>query len=662
MIKIHQTLHGYNQGHHLLAATTLLKSSDDVQLMSLMSDWSGLDGRFGQDVSYLTAYPLSETYYVIAMTWYANEMPRPGCVWTHSLLIRQDELDKFADFKNLRKLFRRPERNDNYAAYNNVIEFEDNSPKNGYGDFPLPDVNIARVYIELMRRSCPQTYRLSKADDIYQELILHFMNYIPGGILQRLSFSSGSAMPRFLGQEPFDLQFVLDCSKNFDELTEDLTESTLIEYIDYAISHGDDEIRDLLQMFAYDIDGSAEKWIKIITLFVHLYFINRTDEAKKTSAFLGLMEEIGKGFPGQEEGVLVKKRFALPEITGLMIDNYQFLVECATNDIFKVFSSKQVHLEQRIRDILTEGGHKLFFDLILEIYERGLKTEIGLILFLSATKIMDIADFKRLLEENYLALISMLPYDNQIINNKVWIEAPRESFEHIFTLFCVKPPESFNYWTELFDAVIKNESLILDGALQQMWKHVENPVVRMLTLLNQGEKHRFLSPSISEKCGEHKEDMIRWLKCNQIQNEDVARLYMRHFLPESEYVTKSSPADWEHFVMRGKISDASYYVYLYNLSFCWQDSDLAFEYFRIAFYPLYVLAQADNLSDRYWEQIAKNTVSLWIADWDRCKKMRLTAARRASVSGVGEDILRNFTPDAELNKEILKYYVRTKRN
>ena len=55
-----------------------------------------------------------------------------------------------------------------------------------------------------------------------------------------------------------------------------------------------------------------------------------------------------------------------------------------------------------------------------------------------------------------------------------------------------------------------------------------------------------------------------------------------------------------------------------------------------------------------------NTVSLWIADWDKCKKMRLMVARRARVLEMEDDELLNFTPDYELNQEILKYYIRMK--
>ena len=39
-------------------------------------------------VDYYTGYPLENgEKYVIAKTWYAYEMKRPGCVWTHSIVL-----------------------------------------------------------------------------------------------------------------------------------------------------------------------------------------------------------------------------------------------------------------------------------------------------------------------------------------------------------------------------------------------------------------------------------------------------------------------------------------------------------------------------------------------------------------------------------------------
>ena len=85
-LQLHQALHGYADGHQQLALSTALKPRDQKKLLTF-SDISGSGARFGEE-GYLTGYPLSESgFFALGRTWPAPEMPRPGCVWTHTLLI-----------------------------------------------------------------------------------------------------------------------------------------------------------------------------------------------------------------------------------------------------------------------------------------------------------------------------------------------------------------------------------------------------------------------------------------------------------------------------------------------------------------------------------------------------------------------------------------------
>src|SRR5450830_1417399 len=119
---LHQSLHGYADGHRQIAMSTSLKPNDTKTLMTL-SDSSGPNARF-PDSGYLTGYPLVESgYYVLARTWAAPEMPRPGCVWTHSLLIDFSDLAILPEMSELLRFFRRPSL-DNFASYGTGLVFE----------------------------------------------------------------------------------------------------------------------------------------------------------------------------------------------------------------------------------------------------------------------------------------------------------------------------------------------------------------------------------------------------------------------------------------------------------------------------------------------------------------------------------------------------------
>ena len=105
--ELHQALHGYADGHHQLALSTSLKPRDQKRLLAL-SDISGTSVGIGT-AGYLTGYPLSESgFFALGRTWLASEMVRPGCVWTHTLLIDFTDLAGLETLTGLLGMFRRP--------------------------------------------------------------------------------------------------------------------------------------------------------------------------------------------------------------------------------------------------------------------------------------------------------------------------------------------------------------------------------------------------------------------------------------------------------------------------------------------------------------------------------------------------------------------------
>jgi hypothetical protein len=105
--QLHQALHGYADGHRQLALSMALKPRDQRLLLAL-SDISGPGVRIDEE-GYLTGYPLPDSgVYALARTWPAPEMPRPGCVWTHTLLIDFADLASLEGLEGLLQLFDRP--------------------------------------------------------------------------------------------------------------------------------------------------------------------------------------------------------------------------------------------------------------------------------------------------------------------------------------------------------------------------------------------------------------------------------------------------------------------------------------------------------------------------------------------------------------------------
>ncbi len=113
---IQQTLHGYSDGHRLLASSCKLPR-DAESLMLILSDLSGPGGGDQFD-PYLTGYPLeSAGRYALACTWPAPEMGRPGCVWTHTLLLGEELLAETNNPEEFVKLFRRPATTSGFGEF-----------------------------------------------------------------------------------------------------------------------------------------------------------------------------------------------------------------------------------------------------------------------------------------------------------------------------------------------------------------------------------------------------------------------------------------------------------------------------------------------------------------------------------------------------------------
>ena len=91
MITIDTQIHGYRQGHELLASSASLSKADQA-IVDRLSDIAG-PLRPGEVFEpYLTTYPLpSGRHHVLARTWQDTGVPRAGCVKTFSLLIPKND-------------------------------------------------------------------------------------------------------------------------------------------------------------------------------------------------------------------------------------------------------------------------------------------------------------------------------------------------------------------------------------------------------------------------------------------------------------------------------------------------------------------------------------------------------------------------------------------
>src|SRR4051794_15361904 len=83
-LQAHQALYGYDDGHRLLASSVELSSADE-HLLARQTDSPDAGTPGWQEL--LAGFPLPSGRYAWTMTWPAPELSRPGCVWTHVLVL-----------------------------------------------------------------------------------------------------------------------------------------------------------------------------------------------------------------------------------------------------------------------------------------------------------------------------------------------------------------------------------------------------------------------------------------------------------------------------------------------------------------------------------------------------------------------------------------------
>ena len=105
--QVDQALFGYSDGHRQIAASVRLPSKDQYQLSAATDLAAG--ARLSPNDSYLTGLPLAESRrFALIRTWPAPEMPRPGCVWSHVVLIDFRLLSSHGDLSDFLGVLKRP--------------------------------------------------------------------------------------------------------------------------------------------------------------------------------------------------------------------------------------------------------------------------------------------------------------------------------------------------------------------------------------------------------------------------------------------------------------------------------------------------------------------------------------------------------------------------
>lgn len=644
---IHQMLHGYNHGHNYIQGSIVLDSIHDMNKIAMLSDWSEYVN--GEDYSYLTFYSLDESnYYVVAKTWYASEMSRPGCVWTHSLLICKDDLANISDFLHLQEYFIHPASAADYSKeiiYGDALGVQHRNMLD-ISDEALLWQMFSFIYEERMSLTLP----LVRDFRVVQYLSLQFLNNLPVGLLSKINLCTGTMGERPFGNKNKTIVFSPSAVQNIFVMSD--TKFTFLDRLVTAVIYNDDQMSRLIRSFDNELGDSLNKFSAFLQL-LDLFNQNLTVEAEKEKNEYLIIEQLSKGFPFPSEGCRLKQKFLSKSAASYFVSEENFLYMMCVVDV-SAFYKDDIHFMERVHSLFVSSKEK-YVALLERLIDRSENNDWGDQLLRDSANLLSYEDWNNLIKTKWFVFLSLASMTPSLLNHTNWQNAGKRQVKEVLDILSKESSrQGFMKYQELLDAIYTYNIQIDEGLANAISLHMSDFVCMILSKAN---STGIFIDSLMKECLGKQDEVITWMKNESHISQDITtRFIICDLEPKSKIVKDSTSALWRKIIFDSSMS-LDYYIFIFVLSFNWYRDADAIEYMKYAFMPIYKSIITSQITLRQWKKLEclMEPLKIW-QDWDKGKKIRKTLAKRLKVAGMPKYYVSEFTSDEELNHEILKYW------
>lgn len=626
-IVIHQLLHGYAEGHRLLGGSVDVPD-DLTRLVLRLSDLSGssITGGFEE---YLTGYPLSSlNAYALAKTWYAPEMPRPGCVWTHTLVVSADAMGQMRQLEDLQKLFKRPGEHAPKSSYGKPLLLErGHAPERLVSDQRdmlerVLGIHYGRVEMPVLLAS-----RNSKE---FEKLIFALWSQKWPQLRMDFTFCTGSMSARFLGKRPFDVQCVPVPSSRgimLDLIAAGASEPAIansapVDNAPWLDATATDALLNnggLLRAFLWSVSDSRSAR-KDFACLVKVF-----EALQKRRSIRELLSFVGEVFPTPDEGGRLK---AL--LFGERTDNFAFLPAYEERDAllaigtiseYESFDANAIRLRERSTRLCVESSDTASW-LVGELF-RSTLNPLG--------------------EEILAGIVSSMEPE---VARRVTSKQP----EFLPALFQAKPSLACasQLWVaggdrrrELFEAVATHRDLdrsVIKGIIRALLESDSDVLMRRAldlwgrdaifeTLSWMSEQNGAISDSCREALRLHAPVVVEWTELGSILSFPAFHALVRIVAPHASEISNRNSDIWLQTFNRLK-SDGNegdvVYVCGFLLALGFNNAPTTpLDLIGASFERVHEAARTQQLSDRAWFIVEPFVPELsWLSNWDKCERLR----------------------------------------
>ncbi|WP_454834596.1 GAP1-N1 domain-containing protein [Pseudomonas lini] len=294
-MKFDQCLFGYDDGHRLLSSSISLGT--ETSLLTELSDLAP-GAIFSHSDGYWTGLPVpSIGRYVLMRTWPAPEMPRPGCVWTHALLVEPALLESIENLAILQTLTRRPSTSFDKDHYRELLQVDFSS---------LPRANLA-VDDAVVRRLLASLYASSKSavevaipGELDGPLFAVWSQQWPR-LRRNFRFQTAtSRSPRPLGSVRFDITAVLASQGSNTHQSDGLDTKWLSTAASDIQEGGSGSLRQFLWHYGRDVRKQRGSFQPLVEVKI-------IDDSALAASGKRVVDIISRSFPLKEDAAYLKQ-------------------------------------------------------------------------------------------------------------------------------------------------------------------------------------------------------------------------------------------------------------------------------------------------------------------------------------------------------------------
>lgn len=664
-IIINQALHGYDQGHSLIESSIQI-SSDAKRNLMIMSDMSGSSMIDGFE-EYITGYPVKEmNMYALAKTWNAPEMKRPGCVWTHTLLINFSDLFKIENISNILKLFKRPSDNAISDFYNKSIGFENEGNYNRANI--ISNNNISPTFIKeiifQLYNSNDSILIQSKDTLKYENIILSIWLQQWPRLKRNFTFCTGAISARSLNNRHLDIQIIplkTDRSiMNKDNITllnpdmnPNVSKADWVDIIYDDLHAGSTKLRTFFKTYGADVREERSTLVSLVEIYIIL-------NSNKEISISELIKAFSEYFPLPSDAITLKKSVLFNQNTNstsyFSNDEESILFELAKTEFYECFDFKNLEFGERFQKLFRNSPKS-----VLSILDKLISSDInpnGEIVLKAIAQIVTINELEPL-NQNYRKLLLVFIFFNPSLayNKKFWEVSVSEQNENLSTLL----KTSNVNWQSVIGCLLELDTRIDKEIIDSLNIGI---VQYILNWVNNTERAN-LSYYWLDILKDRPVEIIEWITENNVLKIHLFQLIPQILNPNSLLIKKSDINIWLNLISDGRIildsdTKVKFKSFILAVSFNLDNKDII-NLLSYSFEDVYKAALSSHLDYNSWKILEVHTkpLSYW-KDWDKCKKLRNALIEKFFELKWSVNYLGKIFSDREILFEMFSKYEKSK--